>query len=186
MRFDQVANSSSFADVWMTIMLSCEGWSIKAVDPPMDWDDHPSHTEKPINTSFPVLFVSNTYDPVTPLAAGLKMAKKFTGAGLLEQQSEGHCSLAAPSICTILKLREYFKGAKVTPPPTDDEWEKCKADSWPWHSFDSTAYLMSGGDVGIQKAVEAVAQVQNVFSSMNFFGQSSSILNNLNLGSLQQ
>lgn len=95
-----MASLSSWADVWMTVMLGCEGWKIKAVDPPMRWDDHPAHKQKPIKTSHPLLFISNTADPVTPLKAGVKMARKFVDAGLVEQHSEGHCSLAAVSKCT--------------------------------------------------------------------------------------
>lgn len=169
LRFEQLANISSWADVWLSVMLECEGWSIKAVDPPMRWDDHPAHTRKLINTSFPLLFVSNTLDPVTPLAAGLKMAKKFNGAGLIEQQSEGHCSISCVSLCTITKLRAYFTEGIVPPPPTDDEWVKCAADEWPWHPYDGTA-LSSASDVKLE-AIQALKQVQEVFYDMDQFGQ---------------
>jgi hypothetical protein len=50
-RFEQLANKSSFADIWMTLMIGCDGWPIKAIDPPMRWDDQPTHKAKPINTS---------------------------------------------------------------------------------------------------------------------------------------
>lgn len=131
-------------------MLGCEGWKIEAVDPPMRWDDHPAHKLKPIKTSHPLLFVSNTADPVTPLKAGVKMAKKFVDAGLIEQHSEGHCSLAAVSLCTskcslsfeikfsiglfssvisqlltgfhvVNKIRTYFTTGEVPPPPMENE-----------------------------------------------------------------
>jgi hypothetical protein len=30
----------------------------------MDWDDNPAHGSEPIRTSFPILFISNSADPV--------------------------------------------------------------------------------------------------------------------------
>jgi hypothetical protein len=146
----------------MSVMLGCEGWRIKAVDPPMRWDDHPAHKQKPINTSYPLLFVSNTFDPVTPLKAGVKMAKKFINAGLIEQKSEGHCSLAAVSKCTISKIRSYFTTGEAPPPPVieseegwrDGNWTTCEADEWPFHPYDGDEFLAQGD--GVEWALEAV------------------------------
>lgn len=171
--YEQMANTSIFADVWLTIMLECQAWSVKAIDPPRRWDDHPGHIhkDKPINTSFPLLFISNRYDPVTPLSSGLKMARKFVGAGLVEQLSEGHCSLAATSVCTIKTLRAYFGQGKVPPVPTEDEWLRCEADDWPWHSFGEVRVL-SGGNARIEMAVGALKQVQEAFGKVDLFGLS--------------
>jgi hypothetical protein len=136
-----MAEVSSFADVWMTLMIGCDSWSIPATDPPMRWDDHPAHKPKPIKTSFPLLFLSNSQDPVTPLKAGVKMARKFVDAGLVEQHGAGHCSLAAASLCTLMKIRAYLHEGKVPAPPEwgpkgreieDGKWEKCARDDWPW------------------------------------------------------
>lgn len=60
----------------------------------MNWDDHPAHKSKPIKTSFPLLFLSNTLDPVTPLSAAIKMSQKFVDAGLVEQKAMGHCTIS--------------------------------------------------------------------------------------------
>ena len=173
-------NLSSWADVWMTVMIGCEGWKIEAVDPPMRWDDHPAHKQKPIKTSHPLLFISNTADPVTPLKAGVKMAKKFVDAGLLEQQSEGHCSLAAVSKCTVRKVRAYFTTGEVPPPPqdgdsgewSDGKWEKCEADEWPFHPY-------TGEDTSktrVESAAEAerimaLKEMQQIFTHMKQWGR---------------
>jgi len=176
-----MANESSWADVWMTIMISCDAYPVKAVDPPMRWDDHPSHKADPIKTSFPLLFISNTADPVTPLAAGVKMARKFVDAGLVEQHSMGHCSIAAVSKCSIGKIRDYLRQGKVPPHPVkggkgreliDGKWTKCDAEQYPFHPY--------GGDIMAAQSVEevveiermnAVKKVQNVFSKMQTWGQ---------------
>jgi pimeloyl-ACP methyl ester carboxylesterase len=140
-RFEGMAEISSFADVWMTLMIGCDSWSIAATDPPMRWDDHPAHKPKPIKTSFPLLFLSNSQDPVTPLKAGVKMARKFVDAGLVEQHGAGHCSLAAASLCTLKKIRAYLGEGKVPPSPEwgpkgreieDGKWDRCARDDWPW------------------------------------------------------
>ncbi|KAH8812049.1 TAP-like protein-domain-containing protein [Xylogone sp. PMI_703] len=139
--FEEMAKISSFADIWMTLMIGCDSWAIETHDPPMRWDDHPAHKPKPIKTAFPLLFISNSADPVTPLYAGVKMAKKFVGAGLIEQISGGHCSLAAASRCTLGKIRAYLNEGKVPPVPEIDskgkeleggKWDRCEPDEWPW------------------------------------------------------
>ncbi|KAA8573083.1 hypothetical protein EYC84_003613 [Monilinia fructicola] len=142
--FEDLGAQSTFADAWMTIMIQCSGYDIESIDPPMRWDDHPAHRQEPIKTSFPLLYISNTADPVTPLAAGLKMTTKFADAGFFEQESEGHCSIAVKSRCTIAKIRAYFREGKVPGVPKlgtsgtnllDGEWEKCPTDERPWHEY---------------------------------------------------
>ena len=139
-------------------MVGCDGWGINATDPPMRWDDHPAHRQKPIKTSFPLLFVSNTADPVTPLYAGVKMAQKFVDAGLVEQLSEGHCSLSALSFCTTKAVVNYFLKGEVPSPPKlgkdgdlkNGEWLKCERNSWPFQ--DTTAQISAGGEEQAENA----------------------------------
>lgn len=149
----------------------------------MRWDDHPAHKMKPINTSFPLLFISNRADPVTPLFAGLKMAKKFVNAGLIEQESEGHCSISAVSKCTIDKVRAYYKEGKVPSPPVpgkkgkelvDGKWERCEADEWPWHPYDGDEYVAQGGVKAMVDAERLTAwkEMQEVTKQWKFFQHS--------------
>jgi len=183
-RFEELSSTSSWADVWMTIMLGCEGWEVKAIDPPMKWDDHPTHKSKPIKTAFPVLFISNTADPVTPLAAGVKMAKKFVDAGLIEQHSEGHCSMAAVSKCTIHKLRDYLIHGKVPPPPVegkdlrDGKWEKCDADEWPFHPYTGDKYIAANGVEATEDAEMLTASkgIQDVLRRTELWGKPKNFL----------
>lgn len=64
-------------------------------------------------TSSPILFVGNTYDPVTPLRHAKKMSKYFAGAGVLQQNSAGHGVMAAASKCTGRVLREYIQSGNL-------------------------------------------------------------------------
>ena len=41
------------------------------------------------------------------------MARGFEGAGVLQQNSEGHCTYASPSMCTGRALREYFQSGRL-------------------------------------------------------------------------
>ncbi|KAK3305196.1 TAP-like protein-domain-containing protein [Chaetomium strumarium] len=134
---EALAATSQFGDIWMELMLKCNGWDI--------YPSHPlpatelSKTNKQIETTHPILLLSNTYDPVTPLRAAVKTALQFKDAGLVEQQSLGHCTISTVSRCMAKVLREYFTTGKVPPPPRVDgkeefkgEWTRCGVDEVPW------------------------------------------------------
>ncbi|KAI0169695.1 alpha/beta-hydrolase [Hypoxylon sp. FL1284] len=147
-RFEDMASYSSFADIWMSIgfNLPCNGWEIEAKDPPMRWDDHPVHKPAPINTSFPILFLSNSLDPVTPLRSALKMTRKFSKASIVEQSAMGHCTLSCISLCIVNHVREYLDKGNLPPEPDFDsdtgKWATCECDEKPWRSLQDT-----GGDL---------------------------------------
>lgn len=86
------------------------------------------------NTSNPVLFVSNTLDPVTPLRAAEKMTKLFGGSGLLVQNAVGHTSESAVSNCTFRYLRQYLLDASLPP-----EGTVCEADEVPFITTNITS-----------------------------------------------
>ncbi|KAI0883232.1 alpha/beta-hydrolase [Annulohypoxylon maeteangense] len=141
-RFEAMANFSSFADVWMNVgfNLGCNGWDIETKDPPMRWDDHPAHKQQPIETSFPLLFLSNHFDPVTPLRSALKMTRKFSQASIIEQIAEGHCTVSCSSLCTIGHIQAYLNKGILPPAPkfsSDDEgeWTTCICDAKPWKNL---------------------------------------------------
>ncbi|KZV84203.1 hypothetical protein EXIGLDRAFT_842389 [Exidia glandulosa HHB12029] len=96
--YANMARLSSFADMWTA---HAHAWKVRPVE----------RYNGPFggNTSFPVLFIGNTADPVTPLWAAKKMAKGFKDAVVLTQNSPGHCSIAAASLCTAKYIRAYFR-----------------------------------------------------------------------------
>ena len=67
--------------IWASLRMKCASWKIKAV--------YKRGDEFGGNTSYPILFLSNTADPVTPLKSGRFMSKKFPGSSLLIQDSAG-------------------------------------------------------------------------------------------------
>ncbi|KDR74341.1 hypothetical protein GALMADRAFT_578873 [Galerina marginata CBS 339.88] len=57
-------------------------------------------------------------DPVTPLWAAKNMSRGFEGSVVLQQNSSGHCSVSAPSVCTQKYVRKYFEDGTLPPPGT--------------------------------------------------------------------
>ncbi|EME39740.1 hypothetical protein DOTSEDRAFT_94840, partial [Dothistroma septosporum NZE10] len=92
--------SPTIGDIWAMIRLSCIHYSKRAKTRFVhDWKG---------NTSYPILFLGNEADPVTPVRNCHKMAKGFEGARVLTQKSAGHCTFTAYSRCTERVVRAYF------------------------------------------------------------------------------
>ncbi|KAI0702271.1 Alpha/Beta hydrolase protein [Cytidiella melzeri] len=107
--------NSSFADMW-ALRGHCSNWKVR----PRYRFTGPYGG----NTSFPLLIIGNTADPVTPLASAHAVARDFNGSSVvLTQNSAGHCSLAAPSLCTAKAIGEYFREGKLPEPGTVCEIE---------------------------------------------------------------
>lgn len=62
-----------------------------------------------VKTGFPVLFIANMADNVTPLVSARNNSQGFEGSVVLVQNSYGHTTLAAPSTCTAAWIRAYFQ-----------------------------------------------------------------------------
>ncbi|ORX97553.1 TAP-like protein-domain-containing protein [Clohesyomyces aquaticus] len=106
-----LANSSHYVgEAWSFLALDCRKLNIRAPSSQVLPDGtYPSAS----NTSSPLLFVSNTIDPVTPLRSARKMAARFGGAGLLVQDAVGHSSQSTASDCTYEALTKYFANATL-------------------------------------------------------------------------
>ncbi|KAF7675003.1 alpha beta hydrolase fold-1 [Alternaria burnsii] len=109
--------SPNFGSYWSMLLMSCAAWKIKAS----------YKFEGPYggNTSHPILFVSNTADPVTPLRSGRYMHSLFPDSSLLISDHVGHCSISAPDICSLSRVKAYFQtgelpssGTVCVPPPS--------------------------------------------------------------------
>jgi len=95
--------------------LTCSGWKVQA-----KWkanfpkEDRSTHGNGPKGAA-PILFVSTTGDPVTPLANAYAMTKLFPkhGAFVGVQEGEGHCTIASPSDCMAMQIGTYFAEGKI-------------------------------------------------------------------------
>lgn len=75
-------------------------------------------TERGANTSFPILFIGNIADNVTPLLSAHNNSERFPGSVVLVQKSYGHCTLAAPSTCSAQVINAYFQNGTLPEPDT--------------------------------------------------------------------
>ncbi|KAI5122028.1 hypothetical protein M0805_008019 [Coniferiporia weirii] len=98
--YEEMAETSTFADTWLS-RSRCSGWDFRAKD------RFNGTFEKA--TSFPLLLIGNVADPVTPLWNAHKMSKGFKDSVVLTQNSSGHCSISATSLCTVRAIRAYFQ-----------------------------------------------------------------------------
>ncbi|KAJ7161715.1 hypothetical protein C8R46DRAFT_1037918 [Mycena filopes] len=78
------AQVSAFADIWGLWRVHCVGWKVH----------REGRFQGPVggNTSFPLLVIGNTADPVTPLVWARKAASRFPSSVLLTQDSPGRSS----------------------------------------------------------------------------------------------
>ncbi|TEA19238.1 putative hydrolase [Colletotrichum sidae] len=93
--------SDTLGATWSGIRMVCSNWQARPawrVDGP--WK---------ANTSHPLLIIGNTYDPVTPLRNAHRVSTLFPKSVVLHQNTEGHCTHSAPSLCTGKAIRRYFQ-----------------------------------------------------------------------------
>ena len=126
------AQSALIGAHWAGIQLPCTAWHAR---PHWRYEGNFHNT-----TAHPVLFAGNTIDPVTPLYNAFLMAEGFEGAGVLHQNSEGHCTYASPSMCSGRAIREYFQsgtlpGAQGELNGWDGYGSLCEPDMLPFEGY---------------------------------------------------
>ncbi|KAI0355783.1 alpha/beta-hydrolase [Trametes cingulata] len=133
------------APVWAVSYLSCAEWRVR---PKWRWTG-PFAAK---NTSHPLLLISPRYDPVCPLADAQAVHARFGGAGLLVQNSYGHCSTAAPSLCTAKHIRAYMVNGTLPEPGT-----VCEVDEFPFVGPMKDVRAMSAEDVELLEALRMLS-----------------------------
>ncbi|KAI8989178.1 TAP-like protein-domain-containing protein [Trametes punicea] len=102
----------------------------------------------------PILIISNTADPATPIANG-KLVQETLGnsSRLLVQDSPGHCSLALPSLCTIRAMRAFFANGTLP-----EEGTVCSVDASPFPQVE-TVKVYSAEDEKMLESARRAAEV---------------------------
>lgn len=118
--------SPTAGGIWAMLRMRCSAWPFR---PLTSWGrDSLFHG----NTSHPILFLSATADPVTPLQSARTMSSKYTDSVVLIQDTAGHCTLFRPTACTISAVKTYFQTGELPPRGT-----VCVPPTSPW-SLNST------------------------------------------------
>lgn len=138
------AQSSSMGDLWAGTRLACAGWQKRA-----KWRFSGPFSA---NTSHPILWIGNTLDTVTPLRNAQYMNSQFPGSVLLQQDSEGHCSQTAPSLCTAKAVRKYFQTGVLPPIGT-----KCQPDIRPFDLQGDSLQSLSAQDSELLDVLKQIA-----------------------------
>ncbi|KAK0457514.1 TAP-like protein-domain-containing protein [Desarmillaria tabescens] len=84
------------------------------------------------NTSYPILFIRNTADPLTPLSMARKTSSAFPGSVVLAQNSSGHTSLFSLSTCTHAYIQAYFQNGTL---PADGTVCEIESEMFPTSSI---------------------------------------------------
>ncbi|KAF2113432.1 TAP-like protein-domain-containing protein [Lophiotrema nucula] len=97
-----------------------------------NWAFHPPPSQQftgkiGSNTSTPLLILSNTIDPATPLISAQEMHSAFPGSALLVNEAVGHATFNAPSDCVFKHIKEYFSSGALPPVNTT-----CKPNTYPF------------------------------------------------------
>lgn len=101
-------------------IMACTNWGIK----PDERFSGPfgGHTQNPM------LFISNTRDPATPIHNGRRGSRLFQDAQLLTIDGTGHTSLNARNNCAFAKINAYFQNGTL---PGKDSF--CSLEAGPWN-----------------------------------------------------
>ena len=163
--------SPAAGSIWAMLKMKCAAWPIRAVYGLGGSDDNFGG-----NTSHPILFISNTADPVTPLKSGRHMSERFPGSALLIQDSAGHCSNAAPTPCTLKAIREYFqtgalphKDTVCIPPSSPNSLNSTDPDSPFYDPSLGQGTFLTAENMG--EEMEAAKELQALKAKFPYFGK---------------
>jgi len=163
--------SPAIGSIWATISMRCAAWPIKPLFRLGDNDDN-FHG----NTSHPILWVSTTADPVTPLYSARVMAKRFPGSVVLAQDSAGHCSLSTPTACTVGAIKTYFQTGVLPPPdslcaPPNSPWSLNSTDpNSPFYDPSLGKPVHLAGESLAEEDMHAARELQRWFAETNHYG----------------
>ncbi|KAJ7259819.1 Alpha/Beta hydrolase protein [Mycena rebaudengoi] len=160
--YTKASKVSSFADLLSNTRTTCSGWKVHRAGV-----FHGLRTCRRCENQFPSTtcrLVGNTADPVTPLAGAIKTSKSFPGSVVLTQDSVGHTSLSAQSLCTYGYFRQYFQNGTLPEPGT-----VCPVETVLFPSVSgSTAVRRSAYDDEMHQALRAIGGVVRASRSLGW------------------
>jgi pimeloyl-ACP methyl ester carboxylesterase len=123
------SDSPDFGVPWSRLRLQCKGWPFRPkyrfTGPWETPEADPNIVEgKP---AAPLMFISSTIDPVTPLANAHEASKSHPGSRVLVQNNVGHGSILVPGKCRDAFVKKYFASGELPPEDT-----LCEADCTPF------------------------------------------------------
>ena len=148
---DMVAESPHGGPIWAIHYLQCSEWKIRP-----KWRYTGPLASN--STASPLLLIAPRYDPVCPLRDALVVRERYPGAGLLVQNSHGHCTLAAPSLCTAKHIQAYLKDGTLP-----REGTVCEADELPFIGSVRDVSALSVDDQELLEAMRGLAEVVPAF-----------------------
>ncbi|KAI1785891.1 alpha/beta-hydrolase [Ganoderma leucocontextum] len=137
--------------IWATYHLGCTQWPVRP-----RWRYTGALAAR--TTSHPLLVVQPRYDPVCPLRDARAARARYGGAGLLVQNSYGHCSLSAPSVCTAKHVRAYMEQGTLPA-----EGTVCEPDEVPFVGRVSDVRARSAEDERLLDALRGLSEVVPMF-----------------------
>ncbi|MCJ1313464.1 hypothetical protein MMC25_007142 [Agyrium rufum] len=149
--------STTFGNRWAVIPLGCYSFSV-----PAKWRFPGPFGAK---TAHPMLFASQTLDPVTSLRNAVHASEElFPGSSVLEVQGMGHCTLAMPSTCSAKIIRNFFQTGLLPEGRT-----VCPVDVLPFQQESEIASMLEGEDGSLLRSLVDVAKDWRVPGSENHF-----------------
>ena len=98
-------NSSIFGPSLLDTFYKQQQWTVPRT--------HNFQPKKTVKTVHPLLILSSTNDPVTPMASAKIARSIFQGSQIVEREGYGHCTIAMPSLCVAKHIRAFLDNGTV-------------------------------------------------------------------------
>ncbi|KAH1491352.1 hypothetical protein KXV94_008810 [Aspergillus fumigatus] len=118
-----------------------------------------SHSVEKAGIRSRVLSNSTTMLTVSIICSAKRMSEKFPGSVVLQQDSEGHTTLAAPSLCVGKAIRTYFQSGVLPDPGM-----VCGADLKPLLGESGSVHAMNAADKTMYDSLMSMVAQANSLS----------------------
>lgn len=140
--------SKDFGEEWASILLPCTAFTTRA-----KWRFPGPFGAK---TAHPILFASQSLDPVCPLRNAVDAATKFPGSVVIEAKGAGHCTVAMPSVCVFKGIKKYFQTGELPEAPLT----RCDVDVEPFGMEKSWVKTYNQDDRALLEAAKQLAAME--------------------------